>query len=249
MPLPDDIREFKPGHVFRRGDESCQYWIMDGNIRYLDYPLRGAHVPTFRFYLGSFAKDHKHCYCMNSRLRGGVGTTFKALNFCYVSDGQTVWTLGGKVKDADAESFVVCDDGVSYLSSGSRVPHGFGKDRGRVYYYDFDGKPNWVRKATPDSFVSFNDGHFAKDDDFVFCGAATIPKARVAHWEKMGGYYSRDDRRVFYFNREIRIADYDTFEPVPTGRDHVQLAKDKSHFYWNDGIVNAAQFEEMLAES
>lgn len=118
----------------------------------------------------------------------------------------------------------------------------------RVYYYDYDGKPNWVRKATSESFVSLNDGHFGKDDNFVFCGAATIPKAKVEHWQKLDGYYSRDDQRLFYYNRHIRAADYDSFEVVPTGIDYLQLAKDKNNFYWNDRIVTVDEFQKVLAE-
>ena len=248
MSIPDDTREFKPGYVCRQGDDTTQYWIQDDRILYRSYPLRGAHLPSFRFFLGGFAKDQKHCYCTNSRLKGGQGRSFRALNFCYVTDGQFVWTMGGKIKDADAESFVVCDDGVRELSLGQRVPYGYGKDRERVFYYDFDGKPNWVRKATPASFTSLNDGHFAKDEKYVFCGAATIPKAKVEHWQKIGGYYSRDDKRVFYFNREIKTADYDSFEVVPTDRDYLQLAKDKNSFYLNDNLINQTKFEELLTE-
>src|SRR6185436_9690370 len=113
----------------------------------------------------------------------------------YATDGQFVWTMGGRIKEADAQSFVVCDDGVHDLGHGTRVPHGFGKDKDRVFYYDFDGKPNWVRKATPKSFVSLNDGYFGKDEQFVFCGAVTLPKANVEHWSKIAGHYSRDDTR------------------------------------------------------
>jgi len=56
----------------------------------------------------------------------------------------------------------VCDDGSHDLGNGVHVPHGFGKDATRVFYYDFNGKPNWVRKASPDTFVSHNDGYFGK---------------------------------------------------------------------------------------
>ena len=248
MTLPDDTREYTPGHQFREGDETTQYWIRGKQILYRHYPLSNVHMPSFRFYLGSFAKDYKNCYCTSSRFNGGNGPTFRALNFCYATDGRFVWTMGGKIKDADAESFVVCDDGVHFLTGGGRVPYGFGKDENRVYYYDYDGKPNWVRKATAKTFHSINDGYFAKDDNFVFCGAAALPKARVEQWEKVGGYYSRDDRRVFYFNREIAAVDYDTFEVVPSGRDYLQLAKDKINFYWNDNVVDAAKFEQMLAD-
>ncbi len=222
MAILDDTREYAPGHVFRKDDETTLYWIRDrdGKVLYRYYPIRGVDIESFRFFLGSFAKDRKNCYCASSKLAGGNGATFRALNFTYATDGQFVWTIGGKIKEADAESFVVCDDGVHYLGVGSRVPsrvpYGFGKDKARVYYYDFNGKPNWVRKADPASFVSLNDAHFGRDDNFVFCGAATIPKAKVQHWRKIGGYYSKDDVRVFYFNREIKDADYESFEVVPS---------------------------------
>jgi hypothetical protein len=244
MAIPGDIREIAPGCRFNEGDETTQYWIRRDTVLYRHYPLKGAHVPTFRFYLGSFAKDHKHCYCTSIRLSGGNGAAFRALNFTYATDSQFVWTMGGRIKDVDVASFDVCDDGVHVLGSGHRVPYGYGKDKNRVYYYDSDGKPNWVRKATPASFVSLNDGHFAKDDTFVFCGAATIAKAKVKHWRKIGGYYSKDDSRIFYFNREIRNADYETFEVVPNKL--FQIAKDKNGYYNNDQVASDAKIFWLL---
>src|SRR5262249_990817 len=157
-------------------------------------------------------KDRKQCYCTSSRLTGCHAGSFRALNFAYATDGQSVWTMGGRIAEADAQSFVVCDDGVHHLPSGDRVPYGYGKDKARVYYYEFEGKANWVRKASSGSFVSLNDGHFGKDEHFVFCGAATLPRAKVEQWRKIGGFYSKDDARVYYFNRQIKQADYDSFE-------------------------------------
>lgn len=249
MPIADDTREFTPTrNQFREGDETTLYWIRGETILYRHYPLKGADIESFRFYLGSFAKDRKHCYCTSTRLGGGNGATFRALNYTYAADGQFVWTMGGKIKDADADSFVVCDDGVYELGGGSRAPYGFGKDKNRVYYYDSNGKPNWVRKASPASFVSLNDGHFGRDDNFIFCGAATLPKAKVENWRKIGGNYSKDDARIYYFNRPIREADYGSFEVASTGRSWIQLAKDNSHFYHNDRVIDAAEFEEMVKE-
>jgi hypothetical protein len=245
MAIPDHTREFPPARSFREADRTTLYWIRGDTVLYRHYPLKGADVDSFSFYLGSFGKDHKHCYCTSIRLAGGNGATFRALNYTYATDGTSVWTMGGKIKDADAESFVVCDDGVHYLGSGSQVPYGFGKDKNRVYYYDFDGKPNWVRKASAASFVSLNDGHYGKDDGFVFCGAASLPKARVEHWRKIGGYYSKDDARVYYFNRLIRDADYDTFEVVDTG-GFLQMAKDKNRFYDTDRVVSEAEFLDQI---
>jgi len=245
MAIPDHLREFPPARAFREGDPTTLYWVRGKEILYRHYPLKGADIKSFSFYLGSFGKDCKHCYCTSTRLAGGNGATFRTLNFTYATDGLSIWTMGGRIKNADAESFMVCDDGVYYISNESPVPYGFGKDKNRVYYYDFDGKPNWVRKASPASFVSLNDGHYGKDDCFVFCGSVTLPKAKVEHWRKVGGYYSKDDARVFYFNRLIPGADYDTFE-VANSEGGRQLAKDKNHFYDTDRVVDKARFLERL---
>ena len=247
MPIPDDIREFIPGDIFDDNDILTHYWIKDGVILFRHYPIRGAHIPTFRFFLGGFARDKKHCYSYGCRLRGGNSETFRALNYCYATDGHFVWTIGGKVEGADAETFAVCDDGARSFDSGGRCPTGYGKDKDRVYYYDFDGKPNWVRKATANSFVSLNDACFGKDHQFVFCGAVTIPKAKVDHWKQIGGYYNKDDQRIYYFSQEIRDADYDSFEVIPTILD-VQLAKDKDRFYENGKRIDSETFTKGLDE-
>lgn len=246
MPRPEDLEELTPSRLYL-GDESTLYCVRDGKIRFRDaYTMPGADVETFRFYRGSFAKDRKNCYCANGRLAGGDGRTFRALNFAYATDGRFVWTIGGKAKDADPETFEVCDDGSFELATGSRVPYGFAKDAGRVYYYDFDGKPAVVRKATPASFVSLNDGHFARDENFVFCGAATLPKADPRTWRKTGGFYSQDERGVFYFNRPIKNADVDSFEHVPAR--FMQFAKDATRFYRNDEVLDRDEWQRMLAE-
>jgi DKNYY family len=257
LTLDDVTREFALGDPVPTADRGPPYTLQDGKVFYAgSYLLRGADVASFRFYLGAFAKDKKACYCTSTRLAGANPATFRAVNFTYATDGQFVWTMGGKVKDADAATFTVCDDGV--LDSGTvrdhpraaptrvLVPHSYGKDKDRVFYYDFDGKPNWVRKADTKSFVSLGDGYFGKDDQFVFCGAATLPKATVGQWRKIGGFYSKDDARIYYLNRPIREADFATFEVVPSGRNWLQLAKDKERFYNNDQVIDAAQFEELI---
>ncbi len=245
MLIADHLRELPPARAFRESDPTTMYWIRGKEILYCYYPLKGADVKSFTFYLGSFGKDCKHCYCASSRLAGGNGATFRTLNFTYATDGTYVWTMGGRVKDADAESFEVCDDGVYYVVKDSPVPHGFGKDKNRVYYYDFDGKPNLVRKASPASFVSLNDGYYGKDECLVFCGAVTLPKAKVQHWRKIGGFYSKDDARVYYFNRLIADADHETFEVVNTD-GAIQLARDKYCFFEADRVVDESRFQERL---
>ena len=84
-------------------------------------------------------------------------------------------------------------------------------------------------------------------DSCVFCGGVSIPRANVTAWTKIGGYYSRDDRRLFYGNREMRSVDYNTFEVVPGQRGLFQLARDKTNFYVNDAIAEKARFLKMAA--
>ena len=65
--------------------------------------------------------------------------------------------------------------------------------------------------------------------------------------DKIG--YSRDARRVYYLNREIKGADRDSFAvctplDAPPLADH--LARDKDHFYQNDEIMEETQWLEQL---
>src|SRR5262245_55205360 len=101
MPIPNDARELTPGYVFREGDPSTLYWIRDGQVIYRRYPVKGAHADSFRWYAGSFGKDRRNCFCTFHKLAGGNGATFRALNYTYATDGKCVWTMGGKIQDAD----------------------------------------------------------------------------------------------------------------------------------------------------
>lgn len=245
MPLPDDIREQTPGDVYRPRDERARYWVHGRTVMHGEDEVRGADPESFRFYLNGFAKDHQRCYCVGRHLEDGHGATFRALNYCYVTDGRLVWTLGGVVKDADPETFEVCDDGVDNLN-GMRVPYGYAKDRSRVYYYDYDGKPGQVRKATPDTFQSWNDGHYARDHQLVFYGASPLPGAKPETWQKVRGYYSKDHQRIYYLNRHIKAADYATFEVVPSGQEPTAFARDRNNCYFNDEVVSAEDFAKFL---
>lgn len=237
MPRTEDIQEMTPGTSFNDADKSTHYWINGSVMMYRHYPIRGADIKTFRFYRGAFAKDLYHCYVTSKRLAGGNAQLFRALNYTYATDGNFVWTLGGKVKGSDAASFSVCDDGV-YSTGRSRFPYGYGKDRSHVFYYDFDGKPNLVKKANAETFQSLNDGFFGIDNKTVFCGRSTIAKADVKTWNKIGGFYSKDKNRIFYFNRIIPEAHLSSFRVIPSQDGFTQLARDRNHFYWNDRIID-----------
>jgi len=228
----------------------CSYWVNEGKIYYDADHIRGADFETF-VYDGEFAKDKKYCYYGPIRLRDADVATFEVLNFAFAKDKQFVYTSGGKagatrVKEADVATFEVLDDGkvISwYLKNGDveYVDEGYAKDKFNVYYQN-GFSPKVVKNADLDTFISLNDGMFGKDVNHVFAYGKILKKANIATWHKIidiaGVNYSKDDKRIFYLNREMKEADYDTFEVIYPNCPYSphQLAKDKNHFYKNDGI-------------
>ncbi|MEC5144342.1 DKNYY family protein [Chitinophaga sp. 180180018-2] len=245
--------------AFDELDDKTFYWTDGKNVFYRNTQIKGAAVDSFVHFRGVWAKDVKNCYSCPTKLRGADPHTFDALNLTFAKDKESVWTLAGKIKDADAETFVVCDEGEHSFGNavkhaGSKTflhesfaPYGFGKDKSNVYYFDFQGKTKIVKKANPETFVSFNDSYFGYDEKQVFCGFAVIPGADPATWIKLKKhyYYSKDKNKIFYFNRWIKEADSATFEivdiPFNIGQP-LQLARDKNRAYWNDREIS---FEEL----
>ena len=249
--------------AFEEHDQENWYWTDGTNIFYRHYQIKGADIATFEHFYGIWAKDRKNCYSGSHRLNNSDPATFVALNLTYAKDKDNAWVLAGRIVGADAATFEACDDGKHSLgkiikSIGSQkiscemfVPYGFAKDKNNVYYYDFAGKPKVVRKADPKMFKSLNDGHFAFDDQYVFCGSCTLPKANPKTWQKLkeSYYYSLDRKNIFYFNRPIKDADTNTFEIVEipgTSGNPTQLAKDKNTAYWTDRSIT---FEELKEET
>ena len=248
MPRSADTVEHTPGRSFSPRVETTQYWLRDdGRIHYRDHPVHGAHAPTFRFYLGAFARDRRHGYSAGRRLSGSDGPSFRALNYAYAADRASVWTMHGALKKADVATFEVCDDGVRTLGSGARVASGFGRDRLQVYYYDHQGKPRVVQKAKPESFESLNDGFHGRDEQNVYCGWSILPDARVRHWRKLEACYSRDDRHVYCGVRRLNGADVESFEVV-RAEPGLQLARDRERFYCGADPIDAAEFEQLNSE-
>ncbi|WP_176693284.1 DKNYY domain-containing protein [Arenimonas terrae] len=251
LPTLDEFRLARPPATSALDDDPFHLYWREGDriLCRLDRVVAGADADSFVFYLGAFARDRRRCYFLESRLNGADPERFHALNYTWFKDANAVWCIGGKVKDAHAASFEACDDGVDDLD-GTWIPHSYGRDEARVFHYDFSGKANWVRKAESASFRSLGDGYFGVDARTVFCGHASIAKADVASWRKLGGFYSRDDRRIFYFNREITVADPHSFRVVPAADGRTQLARDDRHRYVNDvpiggDPVAAARWRDM----
>ena len=164
-------KEHRPRYQNIEGQLQSQYWFNGSNLYWNSYPVNGADLKSFVFYLGSFAKDKNNCYIQNSKIRDANPLTFKALNYAYAKDDKSVWVLTGKIKDVDPETFEVCDDGIKDLGNGLYAPYGYAKDRINVYYFNYQGKAKLVKKANPELFSSFNDSYFGKPEsvrDFSF---------------------------------------------------------------------------------
>ncbi len=236
MPIPEDLAETTPT------ESSSPYSRRGSDVCFLGRPIRGAHVASFRYFTGRFAKDEQRCYNSGAVLRDADPTSFRPLNYCYAMDITSAWALGGRVNEADAASFKVLDDGCFTLSGGQRVPYGYARDKQNVYYYDFRGKPSRVRRATPDSFRSLNDGNYAIDAKHVFFKKAAIKNADVKSWRLLTGFYSRDRSAIFYQQRMIEDADLDSFTVVSRSTRDIQLAFDRTRAYRNDHLIDRTEF-------
>ncbi len=226
-------------------DEPFTYWLHEGKVMWGRSLVRGADPETFRYFLGDFGKDRRACYKQLSRIRGADCTSFRALNYCYAADSERVWTIAGEVKGAHRASFEICDGGARSLSSGRLIPTGYARDRAQVYYYNFDGKPNVVKRADPASFRSL-DGVYGLDVSHVFCEIAVLPAASPQTWRRLDGDHSIDADRVYYFHRRIVGADAATFRVIAA--EGIRLAADAHAFYRNGVEVTREELDAVLAQ-
>ena len=249
---------YKLAQEFDETVENGLYWTDGGKIYFRHYEIKGADIETFLQSHTLWAMDKNHCYLGADKIKEADIKTFQALNFTYAKDKFNVWTLGGKIKDVDAETFEVCDSGKYSLGNNLRkgkkyesfVPYGFGKDKNNVYHYDFSGKPNIVKNALPNTFVSIGDCVYGYDENNVYYKQNTLQKANPKTWKKFkDDYFYSIDKKVYYFNRIIKEADLETFEivekKVELGKPF-QYAKDKNNYYWNDRIITKEEFEEYI---
>lgn len=192
------------------------YWT-DGKKIYWRFSEISTDVEHFVWFNGRFAKDSKHCFLQNTKLRNVDHTSFIALNNCYAKDNRSVWTTGGRFEPEDNGSFVVCDDGVRLIeniqtmSDGTRrsvrmcIPYGYAKDSKAVYYENFSGKIKILKKADPATFVSNNDGYFAWDAKSIFWGGYPLPGADLQSWHIVDTQkaLSRDTKHFYIQNKRV----------------------------------------------
>ena len=160
-------------------------------------------------------------------------------------DKTAVYTTSGRIPDVELATFQVLDNG----QNDSGAPQGYAKDSRQVYFHNGDGKVKIIKDAEVSSFRSLGDTYFARDEKRIYAYGKQLPKAELTSWELLRHWYSRDARRVYYLNREIKGADRDSFAvctplDAPPLADH--LARDKDHFYQNDEIMEETQWLEQL---
>ena len=107
-----------------------------------------------------------------------------------------------------------------------------------------------IKGAEVSSFRSLGDTYFARDEKRIYAYGKQLPKAELTSWELLGHWYSRDARRVYYLNREIKGADRDSFTvctPVDAALLVDHLARDQDHFYQNDEIMEETLWLEPVS--
>lgn len=165
----------------------------------------------------------------------------------YAMDKTAVYTTSGRVSDAELAAFQVLDNG----QNDSGAPQGYAKDSRQVYFHNGDGKVKVIKGAELSSFRSLGDTYFARDEKRIYAYGKQLPKAELTSWELLGHWYSRDARRVYYLNREIKGADRDSFvvcTPLDAAPLADHLARDKDHFYQNDEMIEETLWLERLHE-
>ena len=169
------------------------------------------------------------------------------LNYAYAMDKTAVYTTSGRVSDAELAAFQVLDNG----QNDSGAPQGYAKDSRQVYFHNGDGKVKVIKGAEVSSFRSLGDTYFARDEKRIYAYGKQLPKAELTSWELLGHWYSRDARRVYYLNREIKGADRYSFvvcTPLDAAPLADHLARDKDHFYQNDEMIEETLWLERLHE-
>jgi hypothetical protein len=244
--LKDFVTPFKPGSKFEENPRG-QYSIQNGVVHFRFTAMK-ADAETFRCYLGGYGVDKKACYSSAKRLNGADPKTFQVLNFTYAKDATAVWCMGIRIPEADPKSFDVCDDGARMaVDSDTLIWYGYAKDRKSVWYYDFDGKPTLLKKATAASFVSVGDYIHGKDENFVFIGAAVIPKSDVATWRLLPWPYSCDAKRVFCMNDCVREADPRTFTVLTSGEAKNRAGRDTKTCFYFEMPISEKRYEQLAS--
>lgn len=229
-------RDGKPGFFDRSG-----YHVRDGVVWFLPnwtshaFVVQNADPATFVFPLPKggdtdYARDAKRVFLAGRVIPDADAATFEIIDERFTRDARHVF-LGRDV---------FCDDPQYF----SRVSVNFVKDSQVVYDLNPKGGERIVSRD-PANFRQISvDGSysFCADTERVFVNGNLIPEAQPATFKILGGAYTRDASRSYYFNTPMPDGtDVSTLVPLAGG-----YAKDKSRVYYLGKILqgaDAATFE------
>jgi hypothetical protein len=246
-PTNPELLRAKIPTIAQSATRKAQYYFLNDHVCWRGRKIVGADASSFVYFEGSFAKDTNRVYRQDKRIAADPAS-FWALNFCWFADKDSVWALGGQLTIADPSSFEVCDDGYKFTLGCPGVPKGYARDASGVYYYGFEGQPGLVKKADPATFKSMNNSLHGSDISHVYYKKAVLKTADPASWEMIGGYYARDHERIFYDNREIPEADYESFRVTEVPYNLRQLARDRNGWFENESRVGRRRHDKILRE-
>lgn len=212
---PNSLFESRGYHV--RGDTVYFLNAFPGSAFVVD----GADAATFEILDGSYARDAGTVYLDGAALPGVDAATFELLERPdYSRDRDRIYLRGEPLSD-DPEHFEFVDGDLA-------------KDGTAVYWSDGS-----VLSSDPEHFeVVSNEGYylFTKDSTAVHVNGTLIDGAEPALFEVLGGAYSVDGQRVYYFTDEIPGADLATFAPVDG-----PYAADVRRVYWMGTPIDGAE--------
>lgn len=174
-------------------------------------------------------------------LEGADGKTFRELGDDYACDKNHVWRDGTLIEGARAATFRLV--GYGYATDGV---HCYGTWNHIVFDVadpsTFTAKSEYLTEDATDYYWRGKAVHVADKATFVI-----LPGGWLSEWAKDKHYaynlsFVSEDIEAPARVARIPIADYDSFEPIPSCDNHPssQYARDKRQVYFGDTIVVGA---------
>lgn len=196
-----------------KGDKVYHYGWNEGRGFYKDL-LEGADGKTFRELDEHYGCDKDHVWRNGILIEGARAATFRLVGYGYATDGVHCYRLYG----FEGEFFDVADPST------------------------FSAKSEYLTEDATDYYWCGMPVHVADKATFVI-----LPGGWLSEWAKDKHYaynlsFVSEDIEAPARVARIPIADYDSFEPIPSCDNHPssQYARDKRQVYFGDTIVAGA---------
>ncbi len=143
----------------------------------------------------------------------------------YYQTGNSIYFLGTKIKNADADTFKILNGGYS-------------KDKSFVYY-----REQIIEVSDPDAFkVLHSNIGLALDKNFIYGEGKRIEGSDPNTFQLLNSHYTKDKNHVYYQGQIVKEANSDSFEIMSGKRSN--LAKDKYAVYsYGERIADLGTFQ------